>query len=69
MKKKETRWYLLWFFTSGMWLITFCLNFFSGNAFDFVIFIQLCNIVLSFAAGIVNRNRYKKRNGEDDTEK
>lgn len=67
MKRNETRWYILWFFTSGMWLITFCVNLSSGRINNWVIILQFFNIVISFVAGIVNRKRYKNRNRKEDS--
>jgi len=61
MKKQEPRWYILWFVTAGVWLVTFCGNFFH-NMTDWITIIQFLNIVLSLAAGFVNANRYKRRN-------
>ena len=61
MKKKEPRWYILWFYTAGTWLITFCWNIFHNAASDFIIIVQFLNIILSLAAGIVNARRYKRK--------
>lgn len=69
MKRSEIRWYMLWFFSSGMWLITFCVNLSSDHIDSWIIILQFFNIAFSFAAGIVNRNHYKKRNRKDSTEK
>ena len=62
--RQETRWYLLWFVTAAMWLVTFCGNFAAGQR-DWVVWLQLCNIAVSFAAGFVNRKRYIKRQNSD----
>ena len=66
MKKKGIRWYILWFVTSGMWLITFCSNFIHSALPNWLIIIQFLNIVVSFVVGIVNLNRYKKRYSDED---
>jgi len=57
--EKKIRWYLLWFFTSGMWLITCCVNLSAGRR-DWVAVVQFLNILLTLSAGIVNRRRYKR---------
>lgn len=68
MKRNKTRWYILWFLGSGIWLIIFCVNLSSDHFDNWIITLQFLNIVLYFAAGIVNRNRYKKRNCKDSTD-
>ena len=61
MKEKETRWYILWFFASGMWLGTFYMTISSKNTFDWIVVLQFFNIIISFFAGIINARRYKQR--------
>lgn len=65
-KRKEPRWYILWFITSGMWTIIFCRNFFFDGMREWITVIQFLNIGVSFAAGIVNVKRYKKRHEEEE---
>ena len=69
MKKKEPRWYMLWFFTAGMWLLTFWLNLSSQSALDWLLILQFFNIVIAFLAGIVNARRYKQRQSENENDK
>ncbi|MCM1182759.1 MAG: hypothetical protein NC337_05240 [Roseburia sp.] len=59
------RWYLLWFVTSGMWLITLGVNLLAGR-FDWVVVVQLLNVIVSFAAGMVNRKNCQQ--DEDEKE-
>jgi hypothetical protein len=65
MKKQGPRWYLLWFAAAGIWLITFCVNFFSHNSFGGLALLQLLTAGLSLAAGIVNARRCKQGNGSE----
>lgn len=69
MKKKEPRWYIVWFFISGLWLITFCMNISANHKIDWVSILQFVNIFLAFAAGIINGRRYKKKLHEDEKDK
>lgn len=66
MKKREPRRYILWFFTSAMWVITFSINLSASNALNWVIVLQFLNIFISFAAGIVNAHRYKERHSQEE---
>lgn len=66
MKKREPRWYILWFFTSGMWVITFSINLSTSTALNWVIVLQFLNIFISFAAGIVNAHRYKEKHSQEE---
>lgn len=66
MKKKEPRGYILWFFTAGMWLITFVLNLLRKGTEDWIIVVQFLNVILSFAAGIVNAHRYKRKHRDEN---
>jgi hypothetical protein len=59
MKKKETRRAILWFFTSGIWLLVFCKNLLNER-FDWIVVIQLFNSILSFANGILNIINYRR---------
>lgn len=63
--KKEPRWYLLWFLTSGMWGISFLVNLRDNKEIDFMLVMQFLNIVMSLAAGVLNANRYKKKQIND----
>ncbi|MGM9662997.1 MAG: hypothetical protein ACI3WR_07915 [Oscillospiraceae bacterium] len=65
MEKRETRWYILWFFAAGLWLINFCISLQSEGA-SFITGLKFCNIWLSLAAGIVNARRYKARSGKSE---
>lgn len=62
MEKKEFRWYFLWFIGAGMWTVTFLMNLLYGGMPDWNIVLQFLNIIVCLAAGIVNRDRYRKRN-------
>ncbi len=66
MKKQEPRWYLLWFITAGMWLLTFCGHFFYHKTLDWIAVMQFFNIFLSLAAGFVNKKRYRNRRNMED---
>lgn len=69
MEKDEPRWYMLWFFTAGMWGVTFCINLFTGSGFNWLVILQLFNIVISCWAGIVNARRYQQRQSEAEKDK
>ena len=71
MKKKEPRYYLLWFVTAGMWTITFLSNLSSRSVVSvegWVLVIQFLNIWVSLAAGVVNARRYRKKQQENEGE-
>ena len=61
MKKKEPRWYILWYFTAAMWFVTLLVNISNGSKPNWIVAVQFLNIVVSFAAGIINGRRYKNR--------
>lgn len=65
MKRKEPRWYRLWYYTAAMWLITFCGNL-SRKEELWILVIQFLNIFVSFGAGVVNARRYKKKHGNEN---
>jgi hypothetical protein len=65
MKKKETHRSILWFFTSGIWLLVFCKNLLNDR-FDWIVVIQLFNSILSFANGILNTINYRREKDEDN---
>jgi len=66
MKKKEPRWYRLWYYTAAMWLITFCGNLPRREELGWVIVVQFLNIIVSLGAGVVNARRYKKKHRDEE---
>lgn len=61
MKKQEIRWYLLWFCAAGMLALTFALNTMGARGFSQAAGVQLIAALLSLAAGLVTRRRWRKK--------
>jgi len=64
-KKKETQWYILWFYTAVIWLVNFIARVSGGRKPDFFTWLQLVNAGLSLGAGIVNRKRYLEKQDDE----
>lgn len=61
MKKQEIRWYLLWFCAAGMLALTFALNTMGARGFGPSAGVPLAAALLSLAAGLVTRRRWRKK--------
>lgn len=66
MEKKEPRWYLLWFFASATWLISFCFNLYYRSTAGWLLVLQFLNTVICFVDGVVHARRYKKRHSGEE---
>lgn len=66
MKEKQPRWYRIWFYTSATWVISFCINLYHGDRSGWMLVLQFLNIFLCLGAGIVNRRRWQKENGQNE---
>lgn len=61
MKKQEIRWHLLCFCAAGMLALTFCLNTMGERSFSQSAGVQLLAALLSLAAGLITRRRWRKK--------
>lgn len=65
MKKQEVRWYLLFFCAAVVFALTACLNSMGARSFSSLSGLQLLAAVLSLAAGLVDRRRWRKKREEE----
>ena len=54
---------VLWFITTGMWTVTFCINFRQIGLEEPLVWLQGATVLASLAAAVANTIRY--RNGKE----
>lgn len=62
MKQKKTPLFVpvLWFITTGLWTITFSLNWFRHSLSEGIVLLQGIVVLVSLAAAIANLRLYRK---------